>query len=260
MRTERSCRTLAQPCTLAALALSLAVTVRASDAHAQRCPASSGVAPAVAELDARQRLEFIHRRLRHGSRRATIWASMWGSSYATIATVQGIRAATSDEFSTRWESVIAAGSATLGAAFVLVSPPTIIADRIRLDRRMARLARTDDPCATLAEAERMLARDAANQAFGIGPLMQTVTVAYNIGLGLVFGFWLHDWMAGGITIATGLALSELMIFTQPTDAIDAWRRYRIGDLRAGTPTSTSYWIVAPDISPDHVGLRVGGAM
>jgi hypothetical protein len=125
---------------------------------------------------------------------------------------------------------------------------------------MAALRPDADPCATLAEAERMLARDAGNQAFGIGPLMQTVTIAYNIGLGLLFGFWLNDWVTGGITIATGLAISELMIFTQPTDAIDAWRRYRIGDLRAGTTTSTSYWIVAPDISPDRIGIRVGGAM
>ena len=246
--------------TLAAGSFAVAVSFFANVASAQRCPTRSGVSPEVANLDARERLAFIRRRIDHAAYRSRVWASAWGSAYATVATVQGVRIALTDDRTTQIESGLAAGSAALGAAFVAVSPPAVLWDTRSLRRRIARTRQSDDVCAVVAEAEAMLERDAGNQAFGIGPLMQTVTVGYNVALGLVIGFWLHDWTNAAITIGSGIAISELMTFTQPTDAIDAWRRYRIGDLRSTIRPSTSYWIVAPDIAPERVGLSVRGTL
>lgn len=218
-----------------------------------------GGALALAGEDASARLGYIQRRLRRGAARSRAWAISWGSIYATTAAVQLVRIPLSESPTTQIESGIAAGSAALGVGFVIILPPAILADQARLDRQIAGIPRGGDVCPVLADAERYLVRDAANQAFGVGWLMQSVTVAYNIGLGLVFGLALHDWTVGAITTLSGIAVSELMTLTQPTDAIDALRRYRAGDLRPTTATSTSYWIAAPDVAPGRVGMRVGAA-
>ena len=75
-------------------------------------------------------------------------------------------------------------------------------------------------------------------------------------LGLAMGLALNDWAGGGVAMAIGIAASEFMFLTKPTDAIDAIRRYRAGDLRWTTARSTSYWIAAPDVAANRVGLRL----
>jgi hypothetical protein len=218
-----------------------------------------GASPSLGEQDAADRLGYIQQRLLRGASRSRVWAYSWGAAYGGLVTAQTLRAATTTEYTTRMESIVSAASASLGLGSLVLMPPAILADSVRLDARIARLAAGDDQCSVLRDAESYLVRDADNQAFGIGWVMQSVNIAYDVALGLTFGFWLHDWQGAAITIGTGIAVSELMMLTQPTDAIDALRRYRIGDLRPTTAPSTSYWIIAPDIAPDRAGLILRGA-
>ncbi len=246
--------------TLAAGSIALAAFICARAASAQRCPTRPGISPALANIDALERLAFIRRRIDHAAYRSRVWAATWGSAYATVATVQVVRIPLTEDPTTQIEAALAAGSASLGALFVAIVPPAVLWDTRTIRQRIARHRQSDDICAFVADAETILEHSASNQAFGVGPVMQSVTLGYNIGLGLLIGFWLHDWTTAAITMATGTAISEVMLLTKPTDAIDAWRRYRIGDLRSTIRPSTSYWIVAPDISPERVGLSVRGTL
>jgi hypothetical protein len=256
--TERGAR---RPWTrvAAGAALGAALLTVPAVASAQRCPSMAGAWGQLEDIDASVRLGYIQRRLRSGAARATVWSYGWGTAYAAMAAFQGVRIRLANDYTTQMESALGAGSSVLGVAALVLMPPAIMGDADRLDAGIANLRPGDDRCALLRDAERYLLRDADNQSFGIGWLMQSVTLAYNIGLGLVFGLWLHDWTGAAITMGTGIAASELMTFTQPTDAIDALRRYRLGDLRRTSAPSTSYWIAAPDIAPDHAGLTVRGA-
>lgn len=243
----------------ACAALGLALVLVPATASAQRCPAMTNAAPGLADMDSAARITFIQRRLHHGAGRSRIWAFTWSVAYTAVAGEELARIAFSNDPIAQMEGAISAGSAALGVAFTLIMPPTILADSEHLNDQLMLLSPAANPCPVLADAERYLIRDAENQAFGISPFMQTVIIGYNIGLGLIFGFAFHDWVAAGIAIGTGVAGSELMILTQPTDAIDALRRYRAGDLSLRVAPSTSYWIVAPDLGAGRAGVRVGMA-
>lgn len=260
-RDTRAVDDLTSRATRAALSSAVALTLFLAPniADAQRCPAMTNAAPSLADVDPIVRLAFIQHRLHHGAARSRIWALSWSSAYTTVAAAELARAAFANDPITQIEAALGAGSSALGVGFTLIMPPTLLADSERLEEQWMLLSPGQSPCALLADAERYLVRDAENQAFGIGWFMQAVTIAYNVGLGLIFGFVFHDWVSGGITIGTGVVASELMILTQPTDAIDALRRYRAGDLRPRIVPSTSYWIVAPDLGAGMAGLRVGTA-
>ena len=232
----------------AAGAALMGVTPAAAAQSRVVCPAMAGADPRLGAQDAAARLGYVQRRLRRGAARSAAWATVWSSAYALTAVGQLVRLGLSESRVHRWEAGIGAGSAALGAAFIAVLPPAIIRDSAQLNARVARMA-PREACVVLAEAERYLVRDAANQAFGVGWLMQTVTVAYSVGLGLSFGLAFGDWTAGAITTFAGITASQLMNLTRPTDAVDALRRYRAGDLRPVPGPALSYWSAAPTVGP-----------
>jgi hypothetical protein len=55
-------------------------------------------------------------------------------------------------------------------------------------------------------------------------------VVLNAGVGLFLGLGYHHWVAGALNFASGAAIGEVIIFTQPTNVVDGLRRYRDGAL------------------------------
>jgi len=72
----------------------------------------------------------------------------------------------------------------------------------------------------LADAERKLAADAADERWQQGWWTHAGNIAFNTGVLLFLGLGYHHWTSGLINGLSGAAVGETIILTQPTGAID----------------------------------------
>ncbi len=221
----------------AALACSLA---GAPAARATSCTPDAALGATdqrLGALDPELRLRFIDATLARSAHRASVW--VWGWSLAlgvgTVANLVPVPFVPADE---RIDWYTGAVTTVIGIVPLLVAPPTVIADarelRARVDARG-----TTDVCALLADAETRLVRDAEDQADGRRWWVHFGNVVLNAGVGLFLGLGYHHWVAGALNFASGAAIGEVIILTEPTDAIDGLRRYRDGLLDDGAPRHAS---------------------
>jgi hypothetical protein len=153
----------------------------------------------------------------------------------------------------RIDGFIGAGSAAIGIAAMQLMPLKVIGD----ERRLRAAGPGTDRCALLAEAERLLERDARSEAFGTSPLMQAGSLVFNVGLAVVLGAGFHHFRTAGITLGVGAVVGELEIATQPTHSIDALRRYRAG-LLEHTEKPARSWTIVPSVGAGEYGLQLVG--
>jgi hypothetical protein len=188
-------------------------------------------------LDPELRLRFIDAELSRSAHRANLW--VWGWSLAlgvgTIGNLVPVPFVRADE---RIDWYTGAVTTVIGIVPLLVLPPEVIADARQLYTRLGARG-TTDVCALLSDAETRLVRDAENQADGRRWWVHVGNIIVNAGVGLFLGLGYHHWVAGALNAATGAAIGEIIIFTQPTDAIDGLRRYREGTLDEGAPQRAS---------------------
>ena len=85
-------------------------------------------------------------------------------------------------------------------------------------------------CSLVAEAERLLLRDAASEEFGRGPLVHVGNFALNLGLGLLIALGFGHGVVAAISTIVGIVVGEIQVATQPTGAVALLQRYRAGDL------------------------------
>ena len=88
----------------------------------------------------------------------------------------------------------------------------------------------DARAARLAQAEVLLERRAEAESIARGWVTQVSSIAVNLAGGAVLWFGYNQHRAALVGTGTGLAISELQIWTAPQGAVDALRRYRAGDL------------------------------
>jgi hypothetical protein len=237
----------------------LALLLCAAPSRATECAPMFGATPSLATVDAEVRLQFLQRELRHAARRARIWAWGWGGFYSavTVVSLAVTPAVSSDD---RVDYYVSAGAAFIGVAALTVMPLKVMSDQRWLDRRIARAGPTTDRCALVADAERLLLRDAASEELGIGPLTHAGTFAVNVGVGLLLGLAFDHWQQAGIQMLSGIAVGEFMIMTQPTGSVDALMRYRRGALGPSRPGPALPSIgIAPLVGEGRAGLLVGAA-
>jgi hypothetical protein len=126
-----------------------------------------------------------------------------------------------------------------------------MADEKRIDDGTANFPEMD-PCVSIARAEKMLVRDAANEAEGRSLLFHGGNIVVNAGIFLIIGAGFGHWTSATISLLTGIATGEIMILTQPTGALDALHAYRKSDLAsraAGTRIA-----VVPLVTRDASGI------
>jgi hypothetical protein len=188
-------------------------------------------------LDPELRLRFIDAELARSAHRANLW--VWGWSLAlgvgTIGNLVPVPFVRADE---RIDWYTGAVTTVIGIVPLLVLPPRVIADGRQLHTRLGARG-TTDVCALLADAETRLVRDAENQADGQRWWVHVGNIIVNAGVGLFLGLGYHHWVAGALNAASGAAIGEVIIFTQPTDTIDGLRRYRAGALDDDAPPRAS---------------------
>jgi hypothetical protein len=235
--------------------LALSLLVAAVPARATHCRAPDGGSPTLAAIDAETRLRWLDQRLSIDAKRARIWSITWGMAYGTITIVQLALIPTSDDPGDRAEKVVGAASAFIGVLAGVALPPKIIHDQIWWEKHYSR-SRADDPCALLNTAERLFARDADSEAFGVGPLVHVGNFAINVAAGLVLGLGYNRWSAFGYVTLVGIAVGEVQTITQPTDAIEDWRLYRAGQLDFVPHPPRLGYALAPFVTRDGGGMAL----
>jgi len=214
--------------------LCLIFALSANSALAGECPATLVEGqPALQHMQAQSRLRFIRERLRSDAHHARVWSYSWGAIYSSLAIGQFVAAPLVDHASGP-DYYVGGGASLIGLVPLVVTPLKVMADEERLEESKAETLGAD-PCVSLAWAEALLIRDAANEAEGRSLLFHGGNIVVNAGIFFIIGAGFGHWTSATISLLTGVATGEIMIFTQPVGALNALHAYRRGDVVSPTP-------------------------
>jgi hypothetical protein len=185
----------------------------------------------VGELDGRDRLRWIDRRLSQEASKGRFWAGAWAigigaGGLGSLAPLPFVAA------SDRIDWYTGAVTAAIGVVPFLVSPLAVTRDGPRLRAALATMPWDDDArvCALLVDAEHKLAAAAADERWEQRWWIHAGNIAFNTGVLLFLGLGYHHWTSGIINGVAGAAVGEAIILTQPTGSIDDLGAYNRGDL------------------------------
>lgn len=206
-------------------------------------PAAAGCDP----VEATARAVRIEAHLAAEARAARRWNVGWAITFAGLSAVQlgavGVEWTPFGEFDddTREGLYVGAAKAALASAARLAMP-----------LRVERPARTGDPCADLAAAERALRATARRErrAFFVN---HTGSVAFSLAGLLLLGLHYDTWEEGAISVALGYPVGLLSTYTMPRGS---WRAVRRGDLLAGGDGAS--WQLGVVRHRAFTGLVLGG--
>ena len=229
----------------------LTFALYASPAFGGECStALVGGAPGLQHWNAQTRLRFIRERLRGDAHHARMWSYSWGVIYSSLAVGQFV-AAPLVSHASGLDLYVGGGASLIGLVPLVVTPLKVMGDEKLLDESEAETPGTD-PCVTLAWAEELLVRDAANETQGRSLLFHGGNVVVNAGIFFVIGAGFGHWTSATISLLTGIATGEIMIFTQPVGALEALHAYRRGDL--ASPTAAVQIAIAPLVARNASGV------
>jgi hypothetical protein len=224
-------------------------------ARATQCRAIEGGSPALAAVDAETRLRWLDQHLRVAARNSTVWSAVWGTIYGGLTV--GQLALLSDSHGTGEiaEKVVGSTASFIGVLSVAIIPPKVISDARWWEHRRKSAAPGTDPCALVNMGEQLLLRDAADEEFGIGPLVHVGNFVINVAAGLVLGLGYGRWTAFSYTTVVGIVVGEVQVITRPINAIVDLRSYRAGELdnRNEMRVPRIQWAVAPMLTPNGAG-------
>lgn len=183
-----------------------------------------------------ERLSLIKTLEADEAARASIWRWGWGGGYLALTLGQAIAVPFLTDPGARVDFIVGAASSAVGAALQIFLPLSVIAG----SRTVRALPGTSEG---LAEAERVLEADAANEDFSISWVMHLGNVLFNVATGLVLGLGWQRWESAAYNVGIGIAVGEVMVLTTPHN------------LRALTRPPPL--VVTPLVGPDLRGLAVG---
>lgn len=223
------------------------------------CPAIAGGDAALERQDPEARLAFIRARLAHDAWRGTQWSLGFATSYGLITGASLVGAAFLRDRASVPDLYVGAGSGIVGLGLLAVSPLRVIDDHHALEAAIAAADPTADRCELLALAETMLIRDAKNEAFGRGWLIQSGNVLLGVGALLILGLGYQRWGSGVANGLGSIAVGELMILTQPHGLTRDLRNYRAGDLRPPQRRRKRVtWTLTPSLTARTYGIALQG--
>jgi hypothetical protein len=232
-------------------AFGLYFALSASSAFGGECPATLvGGQPALQHLNAQTRLRFIRERLLIDAHHARVWSYSWGAIYSSLAIGQFVAAPLVSPASGR-DFYVGGGASLIGLLPLVITPLKVMGDEERLAASKADTSGAD-LCVSLAWAEELLIRDAANEAEGRSLLFHGGNVVVNAGIFFLIGAGFGHWTSATISLLTGVATGEIMIFTQPVGALRALQEYRSGDLPS--PPTAFRMAVVPLVARNASGI------
>jgi hypothetical protein len=227
-----------------ALCLVVVCATRANGSAAATCATPPGAAARLATLDGNARLQWINERLTRDATKGRRWAGAWaiGIGAAGLGSLAPVPFVAKGD---RVDWYTSAATAAIGVIPFVVSPLSVTRDAPRLRDAVALVPTDDTPrvCAVLADAERKLAADAADEQWQQGWWTHAGNLAFNTGVLLFLGLGYHHWTSGLINGLSGAVVGETILFTQPTGLIDDGAAYNRGELSTGI-----------------TGARAGGAL
>ncbi|HSQ64669.1 MAG TPA: hypothetical protein VLM85_15705 [Polyangiaceae bacterium] len=228
---------------------SLGVVLLGSPALADRCPAPEGGSAALAQINAEERIEFLHRNLDEQARHGRSWRWWWfGIGSVILTTSVGITigwAAASPspvQNANFVDNLIAAGFAVAVPVTSALLTLRVESDAPAIDEllRVTGGGRAG-ACLVLARMEELAARDAADEALYTGWLAQ---LAGFVGVGAIAGIMAIEaatasdpsvrdvhWINAAVNAAAGIVLAEAHILSAPTGASRGYEGYLKGRLR-----------------------------
>jgi hypothetical protein len=224
-----------------------------------RCAAIHGGSDELAQHAPIDRLLWIQRRLDVDAKKARIWTWTFVGIYTGLIVGNGTHLILDHRtYNNTADNSVAVGGSVFGLLVLTIMPPAVLRDQHKL-ARVVTSWRDDHACATLAEAEKILVRDAKGEAFGKGPLAQMGNLGFNFALGIFVGLALHRWPTGFIVGPVAAAAGEVQLLSLPTHINDTLAQYRLGDLRERPTDARLIWSVSPLIGSNQVGVGGGFA-
>ena len=211
------------------------------------------------------RLEFLVRHLDAGRGRLRAWWIAWLTTYGALAVGQAVAIAVVPEIFQDRDTVHAmqkslalnASASLLGAIAVAIAyPPSMSGSR---SVRALQDGTPEGDARALARAEQLVRGTADKQRFGRSWLRHVGGAVISVAAGLVNWLAFHRPVEGGLTMGVGTALTQAQIWTQPMDAVRAWKAYRArfaGDrpTAGGASLQGPSWSFVPH--PGGLGLQI----
>jgi hypothetical protein len=215
------------------------------------CPLPDGAGAALAQQSDEVRQAKVEQALFRAGADATTWAWAWRASFLTTGSLQAglLPAARND--ADRVDLRLGMGKSLVAFAFAMVT-------RLPAEKHHDPFLTAAEPgprsCATLAELETRLRDDAVGEQRGRHWIMHALSVAFNVGVGVVA--WRLHGRIGSALLGTisGSVVGEIRIFTTPRTAERAWSAYLRGD---ATEARVAPWVAA---LPDGALVGIGGAL
>jgi hypothetical protein len=221
------------------------------------CPVPEGGTTELGRIDPAARLSFVRETLDDQARRARTWSLTWGISYTAIA-VGSAAVAPAVQSSDRRASILISGlPAIVVPALLVIDPLKVMHDQKELEDLLDEVHTTTgamDPCILVARAEWYLVRDAEDERGKTGILQHGLNLAGSLIVGLAVGLAVGDWVGAALNFVGGTALGEIALYTEPTGAVDALRRYRAGEVPAAGPSAGA--ALALTITPRPAGVMI----
>lgn len=173
--------------------------------------------------NAASRLAYIESGMAAAAHASKVWSRAWGGLWIAATATQGILAARANQHGDRVDFAVGAGASVFGLLPTLIISPMIIDDYARL----MDISGPSDTCSRLAVAERMLQESAANEQQGRAWVSHLGNVLFNVGVGMILGAGYGRWPSATLSMAVGIPIGELMIFTQPHRSDELLRRYQL---------------------------------
>jgi hypothetical protein len=209
------------------------------------CPTSTGTM--LSRAAATDHTQRVATQLADEATRARRWAIGWTITYGALTAAQGIPAFFVHDKGLRADLVVGAATSAIGLLGVAVMPPEVLASHATLAHELGD-GSLADACAGGLRADQLRTAAIDDETFATGPVMHAANAVVNIAAGLVLGLAYGRWTSGAITAASGIAVGELQILTQPTGLRD------LPPGTDGTPTVAVTILSLPSIRTPASGL------
>jgi len=222
------------------LALLLAAALMPASVLAQACPAPTEAGPVLGSRSDAERLTFLRRHLQDESARVKTWRGAWGTTYA-VATLGQLVAAGAVGVEDRPDWLWGALSTAVGVGFTLLGTPEVMDDGEAFAAKASPPGPQD--CVLIAEGERLMLKDAANETDNVEWYWHAANVVFNAGMGLILGLGYGHWVSALVNFLVGALIGEGTLLTQPTGLASAWQQYLGGSLGAQAPGTMPHLVV-----------------
>jgi len=185
------------------------------------------LAEASDQEDLSRRISFIQSRLDEGTTAAKRWQYSWVIVHGTLTFVQFGMLDTlrePEDADDRFDMIVGGTLEALAIVDLAVNP--LVAHSAAAKLRAMPDTNPAEIEAKAQYAEELLWECAERERKGRSWVTHAVYFAGNAIAGLVIGLDGGRWNDAALLFGTGMAISEIQIFTQPTRAIDDWKEYQ----------------------------------